>query len=349
MSALDRDAVVARALLELPVPDHGPGFWARLEASLADVSIDDDIEPMPLPPSAEPGILVPMPSPSPAGEGRRGRRLLALAAAVMVVAAAVAAIGVLGRDDQQVTTDDPTTTIASTTSASTSPPPTSPPPELIGRPTPDVAVIDWITAIGRADTPTATALTGPRTAAYLEALGGSVAGYITESSEAIGAWVDSPDRAISTIDLGTADGTTIAVVVVSGTWTGEGENGFRTDAYPTVQVEDGSWLVEPVAFDPAIGGRIELVRPAPMPTPPGGLDTMAPDGVVSVAAPGGGTFFFSLDDSPFEQVAGEGAAGTMRAEWDPPGDMLAQRHLLVVAYVNGTTVTAFAGTFEVTP
>jgi hypothetical protein len=116
-----------------------------------------------------------------------------------------------------------------------------------------------------------------------------------------------------------------------------------------VQVEDGSWLVEPVAFDPAIGGRIELVAPAPLPSPPGGLDTMVPDGVVSVAAPGAGTFFFSLDDGPVAQVTGEGAAGTTHAEWDPPGEMPAQQHLLVIAYVNGSTISAFAGTFEVTP
>jgi hypothetical protein len=112
-------------------------------------------------------------------------------------------------------------------------------------------------------------------------------------------------------------------------------------------MDDGSWLVEPVAFDPSVGGRIELVAPAPMPVPPGGLESMTPDGVVSVAAPGGGSFFFSLDNGPVEQVAGEGAAGTTRAEWDPPGEMPAETHQLVITYVNGRTISAFAGTFEV--
>ena len=31
-----RDPIVADALRRLDVPDHGPGFWADLEARLAD-------------------------------------------------------------------------------------------------------------------------------------------------------------------------------------------------------------------------------------------------------------------------------------------------------------------------
>ena len=136
----------------------------------------------------------------------------------------------------------------------------------------------------------------------------------------------------------------VTVVVVSGTWTGEGQTTYRTDALPVVQDENGNWLVEPAAFDPAVGGRIELRSPTPGQD---GLGGLPPDGEIEASAAGNGTFFFSLEDGWVVEVPGAPSGGGVRGRWDPPGEMASRTHLLVVAYVDGDTVTAVAGTFAV--
>lgn len=66
-----------------------------------------------------------------------------------------------------------------------------------------------------------------------------------------------------------------------------------------------------------------------------------------MAAPGGDTSWFSLDDGEVVDVPGMPAGRGVRARWDPPGELARRSHLLVVAYVDDATVTALAGTFGV--
>ncbi|MBA2607462.1 MAG: hypothetical protein H0U92_00815 [Actinobacteria bacterium] len=212
------------------------------------------------------------------------------------------------------------------------------------RATPESAVLDWVDAVGRGDVKTAAALVGRKSRRYIESLGGNVEGFMKESQEGYGGWVQSSDRQTTEIELGAVDNAPTTIVVLSGTSRGEGSDGFRTDAIPAVRI-GGGWMVEPTAFRSDTGGRLELVTPTR--ASDGRLATMQPDGVISANALGTGDFYFSLEDQPAARVQGERAGGGARATWDPPGDMAAHRHLLVVAYADGDTLTAFAGVFDV--
>ncbi len=334
----ERDPVVSQALRRIPVPDHAEGFWTRLDQRLAEVTPGDrsdhaGTDPRPAPNEARTGMRAALPG------GRRNRggavRLLAVAA---LVAAALASVGLLrGRDGdvRRVETAAPPATPAPTTSVPVSDSPTG---------SPETTVTTWLDALGNGDVELAASLTGPRTVAYLDALGQDVEEYLVVAAEGYGSWASSPDRGTTEIDLATIDGTPVTVVVVTGTRTAEGTTEVRTDALPVVQA-DGAWLVEPVAFDPDVGGRIEISSPPP--SAQGGLGSLAPDGVVEVAAPGDGTFFFSLEDGEVAEVPGVAEDGAVRARWDPPGELGAHRQLLVVAYVDGDILTAVAGTVAV--
>lgn len=334
----ERDTTIADALDQVAVPDHAPGFWAELDDRLA----------------AE-APVVPL-----RRLGRYGRapRLLAIAAAVVVLAAATAVL--LAQDDgpqtvrvtpadpsTSTTTDDtavgPTTTTQApaTTTTTTTPPPTA----KRGEATPDGAVSAWLTALNTGDIDTAQRLTGPDSEAYITSLGGNVRGFLEESQEGYGGWDDSGYMS-SEIELKPLpDGVERVVVVVSGDYQGEGDDGYRTDALPTARVgRDGTWLVEFTAFEPKTGGRIEMISPS---AGESGLNGLAADATIQAAATGNGVFAFSLDESPAVHVAGTRSGGKSRATWDPPGDMASRSHLLLVAYVDGNTFTAFTGVFAV--
>ncbi len=107
------DPVVRAALRKLPVPEHHPGFWDRLDAELR-----DEHTPQPLPstlPSSptrsERRVVVPLESvPEPARPRRRSNRVLALVASAAAVLAAVAAASLVTSPD-----DDTSETAARTT------------------------------------------------------------------------------------------------------------------------------------------------------------------------------------------------------------------------------------------
>ncbi|MBW3574630.1 MAG: hypothetical protein KY450_07150 [Actinobacteria bacterium] len=333
----ERDPVVSHALRRIPVPDQADGFWTHLDQRLAEVTPGDSSDhagnhPRPAPNEARTEVLAALPG------GRRNRGgAVGLLAVAALVAAALASVGLLrGRDGdvRRLETSAPPATPAPTTSASVSASPAG---------SPETTVTTWLDALGDGDVELAASLTGPRTVAYLEALGQDVEEYLVVAAEGYGSWASSPDRGTTEIDLGTLDGAPVAVVVVTGARTAEGTTEIRTDAFPVVQA-DGTWLVEPVAFDPDVGGRIEISSP---PSAQGGLGSLAPDGVVEVTAPGDGTFFFSLEDGEVAEVPGVANDGAVRARWDPPGELGAHRQLLVVAYVDGDTLTAVAGTVAV--
>ncbi|MDQ3108130.1 MAG: hypothetical protein M3Q68_10045 [Actinomycetota bacterium] len=344
----DRDPMISRALRDLPVPDHGAGFWERLEAQLdpqpgrfGDEPVDEPVD--------EPGdghgvedealpTVVAWPG-RPAQ--RRGLRVFAVAAVVIGLVAVATMLTSTSPDERLRTADGPETTVTTSGAVVT----TAPPPPSTA--TADVAVLEWLDAVGAGDTKAAAALTGARSVAYIEALGANLDGFLIEAGEGFGGWAESPDRSTTEVDLNTADGEEIVIVVVSGTWTGEGPDGFRTDAIPAVRRANGSWAVEPFAFDPEVGGRLEIESPTPAAEQ--GFNGLAPDAVLAAGAPGDGTFHFSLDDEPPTVVPGRKTSGRggVRASFDPPGDLRSRTHLFVIAYVDGATVTAFAGTFAV--
>ncbi len=311
----DRDPMIHEALRTMIVPDHGPGFWESLEAQLG-----------------EPGLV---PGASSARRRHPRRALLAAAAVLIVVAGLTAITRAGGPERQRIDAGTDTASTAGRPETSTS-----------GLAAPSQAVADWVDAIGHGQRDRAVELTGPRTAAYLAALGQSLTDYVTVASEGYGAWSASSDRRFQTVEVGAVGGRRAVVVVIAGTRPAEGTTEFRTDALPVVENGDGTWVVEPVAVDPATGGRLEFLTPEPRPG--GGLASLAPDAAVVAGAEGGaGTFYFSLDGSPAEEVAGQNVGGGARATYDPPGAMTSSAHLLVVAHLSGDTITAVAGTFTV--
>jgi len=348
----DRDPVITKALNDLRVPDHGAGFWERLEAQIdpsfsmattgADVDADEDGLDLP--------AIVALHERS--THPRRGLRAMAVAAAVVAMLAVAATLTTDdGRDQRLRTAETPETTDGSTPPTPSGPVVTSAPPARAVADTPEAAVLGWLDAVGAGDTKLAGDLTGPRSVAYIKALGANLEGTIVEAGEGYGGWADVLDRSTTEIDLTTAGDTreSITIVVVSGTWTGEGPDGFRTDAIPAVRTAGGTWMAEPFAFDADQGGRLEIVSPRPSDGEEGGFDGLAGDAILEAAAPGKGTFHFSLDDEPATAVPGRKTSGQggVRGTYDPPGNLRSRTHLFVVAYVDGATITAFAGTFAV--
>lgn len=349
----DHEGMVSRALRELPVPDHGPTFWRDLEARLAASEA----------PAAPTGISSPAvvrnpedgsdePVPVVAELAERVRRRSApwiasiAAALVLIVAVTVTLSG--DPQPERVRIADPATdgTEVSTPAVPTTTQTTPPAPATDATATPEAALLAWITAVADGDTATAAALTGPRSKAYADAItgGAGINGFLLEAGEGYGAWAGSPDRSTTEVDLDTT-GEDITIVVMSGTWTGEGGTGPRTDAIPVVRSNDGSWLVEPWAIEPATGGRLTVLSPGA--AGEAGFGGLAPDAALAASAPGAGTFHFALDDQPPTRVTGQKTSDGVRATFDPPGSMASRTHLLVVAYVDGQTISAVAGTFTV--
>ena len=323
----DRDPVVAEALRDLPVPDHRPGFWDELEQQLVLGSPEPQKSGRGDPRTADDLVLHPALTPIGRNAARTNRlRWLAAAALVVVVAAAaVLATRPDGDGGRTITANQPpdgstaTSAATATTSTATTTPPAAPPTA-----TPDAVVADWLDALGDGRIDDAAALTGPRSRERLPTL----EGMLQESSEGYGAWAASPDRSFTEVDL-TDD---LTVVVVSGTWTGEGETENRTDAFPVARTDDGRWMIEPWAYD-IYERPLYFVHPAPG-------TGLAADAAIEVAARGDGRYLFSLDDG---EVVDNGPSPV----WNPPGDMTSQTHLLVAAYLDGDTIAAAATTFLV--
>lgn len=285
MTEPERDREIEKALRRIPVPEHREGFWNDLDA---------EVTPMP----------------------HRGRgRFLAIAAALLVVVSVASALAVRDREEGAVVADRLPTSTSTFTGAGGAD---------SGNQTADGAVRGWLDALGRGDIDYALSLTGPKTQRYIESLGGTLRGYLTESQEGYGAWAASRDRTTTEVDLPISS-QQITIVVVSGTWTGEGDTSVRTDALPVVRGENG-WQVEPSAFRSDTGGRLEIEKS---------------DTAVTATAPGNGGFFFSLDDGEVKAAAGEGSGPSRKASFSLVG-LSKQTHLLVVAYVDGDTLTAVA-------
>jgi hypothetical protein len=367
----DRDPIVARALREMPVPDHRPGFWEaldrRLDAETADASgtegaagaEGDDrtgvggLAPVTTDDSAggrvdtrELPVVTELRPPRPAPARHRARFLVA--AAVVAVAALAAGLFVRGGDEDggelagQPTSSStaPSTTIGTPSTLDTfdvPPPSVEDDPEttttLDARPFPATpsAAVEAFTV----------ALGEGDLERARALLGPATERYLTATGT-------DPDRILTTMAEGFGAWSASpdrsvrevvipsvgAVVVLEGTIAPEGRVEQRADAFPTVRTE-GGWLVEPLAFA-SPGGRIEVHSPR---TTPDGSWALDADEAFQVAARGARRFWFSLDGgSPVPDDDGS---------YDPPGELPRGTRLLVVAAVGDNVFTAEAGRIEV--
>lgn len=322
------DAVVARALRSITVPDHGPGFWDELAERIAGA-----------PPVAGVHRLEPT----------RAARPLRVPAVAAVLAAVVGLAGLLatrdGGHDPGGVADRATTTTETRDSATTAAPTTTT--TTAGQPveSPEEAVLAWIDAVADGDVDAAAARTGPRTRGAIEGRGGSLEQYLTVAQEGYGAWAAVDDPMVTELTLGDVDGESVGVVVLSGERPSEGQVEERHDALPVVLADDGRWLVEPAALHGESDGRIVVSSPSAAPGAIG-RNGLAADATIEASAPGAGTFWFSLDGDDVTRIEGRAAADGVRASYDP-GSMSSGTHLLVIVYLDDATLTAFADTFPV--
>jgi hypothetical protein len=355
----EQDPVVARALADLPVPDHGPGFWERLDERLAqegltdivsgpvaDSQLDSDTSLVASGDGGAPRDLrtstgelpsvteLQPPAPAP----RRQQVWFAAAAAVIVIAASGIALALRGGDDEPETAtgDDSaeTTAVGPLSSAPETNPPTSstattPPPP--GAAPAEAVAVEWLEAVGNGDTGTAASLTGPRSRAYVESLGedASVEGYIRESAEGYGAMLEAPDLEIQELPLGSYDFGEVSLIVLSGTHPGEGTDGQRqTLVLPVVTEEDTvvePWTSAPTAMQITLPEQVAGVRPV-----------LPADQAIELFVPTDGTVFFYLDDGvegvrPVETAE---VAGAPFAKYDPPGELTPGDHVVVLGFVS---------------
>lgn len=327
-SGAGSDAVVSRALRSIAVPDHGPGFWDELADRIGGA-----------PPVAGVHRLE---------TARDGKplRVLAVAAVLAVVLGLAGLMATRDGGDEPSGFADPATTTTEAPDGSPTVAPTTTTTEA-NRPveSPEEAVLAWVEALADGDVDAAAERTGPRTRAAIEGRGGSLEQYLTAAQEGYGSWAAVDDPMVTELAVDDAEGETLGVVVLSGQRASEGQVEERHDALPVVLADDGRWLVEPAAL-PGEGDR-RIVVSSPSAAPGAiGRNGLAADATIEASAPGGGTFWFSLDGDPVTRVEGRASADGVQASYDP-GSMSSGTHLLVIVYLDGATLTAFADTFPV--
>jgi len=325
-----RDLVVARAITRVPVPSHRARFWDELEARLASDDTGTAADDGPgRPPTA--GLVLELPAATlPGRDPVARRRAVAVAAAAVLLVVATAAALVAGRS-----VDDPGPIVPAGTAEEGPPasgqvpaPTTTSAPSTAVVPVPgsEAAVLGFLDALGRGDLDGAASRLGPRSEAYLVANAGSVDGVLAEATEGYGAWAAVEDRTTQVIALGPGE----VVVVVSGRLEVEGNVEERHDAFPARYAESaGVWFVEPWAFDPATGGRLEL---AEEPKAEG----------VAVVTPAVGTAWLSVDGGPPRDAATTPVAGGATAVWRFPEPLAPGPHVFVVAFTDEATFSAMA-------
>jgi hypothetical protein len=357
---LERDPVVARALRDVRVPDHLPGFWERLDERLeaadrlfvVDDEPGDPSEPVPaadrrLTTSELPSVAMLRPDPG----VPREQRLRFLAAAVVLAVVAIGTGLVLRGDDAgpdeggaeyaDQPSDAPDSARVEPVVPDPQPPPaiepfaTTVPAAMRAGATPEDAVLLWVDALGSGQLDQARYLMGGLSGEYLRDAADGMDAYLREASEGYGAWVTSADRQVQSLEVPDAG----AVVVLTGTRQAEGALEYAVHAVPVVEAEAGGWYVEPMAFSPQVGGRLELLVPTPQPGV-GGLSGEPPDVVVEATSlDPQATYWFSVDGRPLERDD-DGL-------WDPAGELSNGTHLLVVAVTGEHLFSALAGEFVV--
>jgi hypothetical protein len=339
---IERDDLVARALGSLPVPEHQPDFWERVDGAFETIDHDGGREQTQIRAPGAPGSTeihdLDAARHSHHRRARFGRRyqMLSAAAAVAVV---IAGVGVLNNSSGNGKDDAP---LAAAQPRRTDIPLTDPePPATTSAPV--KAVQAWSKAIDEGNADKAWALMGSDSQAYLTAQGGweQMVAEMSEGSHA--AWSRTPGVLWDSLDLDPA----AVVVTVSGTLLLEGTQEYRTTAYPTVET-DGGWKVEAFAFGPG-DTDADFLTPAPGEN---GLGGVGPDVVIEVHVIPNNEVWVSIDGGPLTPMV---KRGEKIWAYDPPGDLASRTHGIVVVTRTHRTVnpsdgswfTASAGQFAV--
>lgn len=353
------DPVVQTALQLLPVPDHGPDFWTRLDASLA----VDGAAPVTALADRRPGRVgtaratvplvelerAPATGVVPAAMRRPSNVVLsavAVAAAVMVVLAGTSLV-------RSRTGDDPATEVAEAPDGSSTTDATEASHTTLRAPDDDPAtkaVVQWINALSAGDMDAAWSALGPASKTQW----GSQAAFEAERSgfaEGYGAWASAAPEEVLVMSLTSSGDGELLVVTFIGTVDQEGTKVARADAFP-VRVAGGKAVIELYAF----AGEMELVVPEPV-DEDGQRPVVATDEELVVVVPEGAAApVLRLDDGA-TLVCGE-APGTeltpledspgQRCGYTPAGGIPAGERVLTVAFTtpDGSAVSARSVRFQ---
>jgi len=368
------DPIVQTALQLLPVPDHGPAFWAQLEAQLEH---EAPIAPVGAPAAADvepalaagPPLVAPVPR---AAHPRRSARSRSTAArrpsaattsllppavrrrsnlvlvAVAVVAAVIVLVAALTLVRDRSLSDLDTSSTGGSTDRSTT---STAARDVAADGAPERAVLAWVGALGEGDMAAAWAALGPASQAHF----GSQSAFDQERSalaEGYGAWATAnPDQVIVT-PVPSGGQAVLVVVTLVGTVRQEGSSARRAQAIP-VRLADGAAVVEPFAF----AGEVDIVVPRPV-TPTGELPLVQAEDELVVTVPRGVAAPTIRIDRRDPVVCGGDEATAMAEAPDTPGQrcsyrlkggLKAGRRVLTVAFASpdGSMVSARSVLFEV--
>lgn len=355
---IEPDVLIQTALRLLPVPDHEPDFWARLEQaldaeprrSIAHTSSGDeqgsatgttDVVPVvEVVPSPVAGVV-------PAAMRRRSNLVLsglAVAAAVAVVVAGASLVRSRVEDDPL---DDESPAEADDDAGSTSAgaaPLAAPADEPAA-----AAVVEWIDAVAAGEMEAAWELLGPESQTYWGSFGDFAAEH-TRFAERYGAWRVADPRFLLT-PLESASGQLVLVTLV-GAVPQEGTASPWTDTFPVRTSGDAAVLELH-----ASAGVMEIVVPED-PAEDGTPASMAADEALVLVVPDGVPApVLRIDDGPV-LVCGESPGTELtdlegtparRCQLSPAAGLRAGDHVLIAAVTSadGTSVTAQSATFTV--
>jgi hypothetical protein len=327
MTGEDRDAVVAAALAELPVPPHGSAFWSdldrRLRAEASRRTGANDEQP------ARVAVL----DISAATPQRAARRIAIIAAAAALVVGAVAVVlAARGRDDDVASVAGQVTvpTTASAPANSTTIAPDNPTPaEAAAR---DAAVA-WLDELASGDTATAWAQLGP---ASRDSWGNSFDSFDAARAsfaDTFTSWATATNRRVRVASVAKWEAAPLYAV----TFTGQRDlHGVHHDDALVLLVRDveGRHELEPFTPSGTIGLRVDHPQAGPTPVSLGSQDSIE----ISVPTDARGIGVV-VDDG--DEVAPSHAApvgGDQQFSYLPPGGWTPGRHTVsvVTTYADGT-------------
>jgi hypothetical protein len=359
MTIDERDRVVARALRRLATPEHGPEFWAELDARLAGVN-----EPTR---ATVPDAVVTAVDDAPVielrpAEGRerstrrktlRWTRIGPVAAAAAIIAVFAGVLGTRdGGDDTNrriVLAAPPETTVAPAapdSSAATSQPA---PQGSAGVDTNDVAqraAVGFIDALSTGDMKTAWDMLGPAsrdTWQSYNAFNAARSGF----SEGLGTWASATNRTVSTTTVLVDDKTGDSLHVVTFTGERRPEGMPTSDPYAMVVRVKAAGGVEAEPFTPHDTIGLRFVSPPKGDTPA----RVAANATISVELPAGyRSIAFVVDGDAVSEGLGRGdAQNGSRASYSAPSGGWAKGRQVVSAFAiyGDGTPAATAVMFEV--
>lgn len=366
---VEPDPIVQTALQLLPVPDHGPTFWAELEAKLEAQAGRARPELVPVEPAlaAGPPLAAAVPA-GPATATREGRsspprpapmpttRLVPSALRrrsnlLLIVVAVVAAITVLVAGATLVRDRSLSDLDTSSAGGSTDRATTTTTRDSAADGAPERAVLAWAGALGSGDMAAAWEALGPASQAHF----GSRSTFDQERSalaEGYGVWATStPDHVIVT-PVPSGGEAVLVIVTLVGTVRQEGSSVRRADAVP-VRLADGAAFVEPFAF----AGEIEVSVPGAA-ARADELPLVQADDELVVTVPRGVDAPTIRIDRREPVVCGDAAATALTEPSDAPGQQCSYhpeggiepgRRVLTVAIASsdGSMVSARSVLFEV--